>query len=83
LQSAFLQRRVPTLSIGEAVTCGYPTRYNCVQVVSDASARLCDTCSFVKLDHDHRMICKPATTSDERYTAVVDFIHKVIAGTAT
>lgn len=82
LQSAFLQRRVPTLSIGEAVTCGYPTRYNCVQVVSDASARLCDVCPFVKLDHDHRLICKPATTSDARYTAVVDFIHKVIAGTA-
>lgn len=82
LQTAFLQRRVPTLSIGEAVTCGYPTRYNCVQVVSDASARLCDACPFVKLDHDHRRICKPATTSDPRYTAVVDFIHKVIAGTA-
>jgi hypothetical protein len=63
--------RVATLSFGEGVTCGYPTQYNCFQVVDDASAN-CGIAGanhrFVKHDANHRQVrCSSAILFFENF----------------
>jgi hypothetical protein len=83
LQAGFMKTGIPSLSIGEGETCGYPTRFNCVQVVSDESARLCDECQFVKLSYsDHHSINKPDSRTDRRYTEALAFIRSIISRAA-
>lgn len=80
---------MPTLSFGEnARTCyGTESAITCWQVVSDESANPgFDSTDvpheWVKLDHNHREVCKPRDESDPRYKRVADFIAEATKGVA-
>lgn len=73
-----------TLSFGENDRTCYGTEYaaTCWQVVSDESANPGYEGDmphlWVKLDHNHREVCKPASQSDPRYKHVADFIAETM-----
>lgn len=81
---------VPTLSIGEIETCFLQSlgpslstigadKYTCYEIVPDESSNPAwkgDNHSFVKLHHNHREVCKPINSADQRFQIVVDFFKK-------
>jgi hypothetical protein len=86
--------QVPTLSFGENDKSCFGSKFTCVQVmssklsiflsfqvVSDDSANPGfpgPHHKFVKLDYNHREVCKPVDRQSLQYKMVVDFIQNVM-----
>jgi pimeloyl-ACP methyl ester carboxylesterase len=76
---------VSTLSLGEAITCfGAPLTHTvtCYQIVEDESANPKfpgEQHKFVKLNYNHRQVCKPTSPEDERYQLVLQFVREQLA----
>eukprot|EP01116_Phalansterium_solitarium_P017403 TRINITY_DN4279_c0_g1_i1.p2 TRINITY_DN4279_c0_g1~~TRINITY_DN4279_c0_g1_i1.p2 ORF type:complete len:484 (-),score=148.98 TRINITY_DN4279_c0_g1_i1:88-1539(-) len=71
--------QVATLSFGENDKTCIGSNYTCFQLVSDESANPAfagPLHQFVKLDFNHRMVCKPLSKSALQYRMVCDFIDR-------
>eukprot|EP01125_Pyxidicula_operculata_P008061 TRINITY_DN2728_c0_g1_i3.p1 TRINITY_DN2728_c0_g1~~TRINITY_DN2728_c0_g1_i3.p1 ORF type:complete len:148 (-),score=6.11 TRINITY_DN2728_c0_g1_i3:52-495(-) len=85
LNEKFGELNIPTLSFGETMTCFTNKKSGkfsgCFQIVDDESSnpRLNGANhSFIKVNHDHRQVCKPENRDDIRYSSVHDFIVRVL-----
>jgi pimeloyl-ACP methyl ester carboxylesterase len=75
--------QIHTLSIGEIETCfldgSIIEKYACYHIVPDESANPYwpgDQHRFIKLQYNHRQVCKPENQSDERFQLVIDFLRR-------
>ena len=70
---------VATLSFGENAKSCFGSKYACIQVVSDDSANPGfegPHHQFIKLDYNHREICKPINKESIQYKATLNFIKQ-------
>lgn len=81
---------IPTLSIGETETCFLESlgsslstigaeKYTCYQIVPDESSNPSwggPAHEFIKLPYNHRQVCKPESSTDDRFQLVLDFFKR-------
>src|SRR5262249_54300165 len=77
---------VRTLSIGEIETCFMTylsslgaDKFSCYYIVPDESTNpgyTGEQHEFLKLQYNHRQICKPESQADERFQLVLNFLRQ-------